>query len=137
MDPKVAFPSGEEFERPENSPVDCFQRERAGRPLGDFPENACIVPGKTDEVLVVGTTSIRAKARDAMSQEDLIRHGYAVPPSPTGEGFWKTVGKISLPLWGRVRAPGKQSSGLFSARTGRQALGGFDKKCLHCFVEDG
>ena len=40
--PKVAFPSGEGFERPENSPVDCFQRERAGRPLGDFDENACI-----------------------------------------------------------------------------------------------
>ena len=20
--------------------------------------------------------------------EDLIRHGFAVPPSPTGEGFW-------------------------------------------------
>ena len=56
--PKIAFPSGEGFERPENSPVDCFQREQAGRPLGDFPENACIVLGKTDEVLVAGRTSI-------------------------------------------------------------------------------
>ena len=27
--------------------------------------------------------------------------------------------KSSLPLWGRVRTPGKQSSGLFSVRTGR------------------
>ena len=42
--PKVAFPYGEGFERPEKCPVDIFQRERAGRPLKDFPENACIVP---------------------------------------------------------------------------------------------
>ena len=36
------------------------------------PENACIVPGKTDEVLVAGSTPFSAKAQVAMSG-DLIR----------------------------------------------------------------
>ena len=34
--------------------------------LGDFPENACIVPGKTDEVLIAGTTPKETKARAAL-----------------------------------------------------------------------
>ena len=52
----------------------------------DLMKNACVVSSKTDEVLVDGTTSITALARGATSGEDLIRHGYAVPPSPPGEG---------------------------------------------------
>ena len=48
------------FERPENCPVDSFQRERVGRPLSmgpagpwkvDLTKNACIVSSKTEEVV--------------------------------------------------------------------------------------
>ena len=56
----------------------------------DFPENACVVRGKTDEVLDDGTTHFSAEARGVTLGEDLIRHGFAVPPSPPGEGFWLT-----------------------------------------------
>ena len=56
----------------------------------DFPENACVVRGKTDEVLDDGTTHFSAEARSVTLGEDLIRHGFAVPPSPPGEGFWLT-----------------------------------------------
>ena len=33
-------------------------------------------------------TPIPAEARSGMCREDLIRQRYALPPSPTGEGFW-------------------------------------------------
>ena len=59
-------------------------------PVGkvDLTKNACIVSSKTDEVFDDGTTHFSAKARGVTLGEDLIRHGFAVPPSPPGEGFW-------------------------------------------------
>ena len=41
--------------------------------------------GKTDEVVLLGGS---AHTIVTAGGNDLIRHGFAVPPSPEGEGFW-------------------------------------------------
>ena len=95
----------------------------------DLMKNACVVSSKTDEVLVDGTTSITASAQGAKSGEDLIRHGYAVPPSPPGEGLLNDAALPSACPTGR-KAFGTMPLSLWLA----PPWGGFGEreKSLHC-----
>jgi len=83
----------------------------SGSGEGGFPGKCLHFQGKTDEV---GSPCGGEKVARGDTSSDPLRG----PPSPQGEGFWGRF-LLSLPLQGH-RAPGKLSSGEFSARTGRQ-----------------
>ena len=79
------------FERPENNPVGCFQRERAGRP----PEGA--ERSEAEEVLHGWLCAcLGAEARDA-AQGDLFRLVASLRSTfPRGEGL-ETTSFVSPP----------------------------------------
>ena len=84
------------IERPENSPVESFQRDGAGRPVvGGFPGKCLHCSGKDGRGRSSGIQHANRRYRRGT---DLFRPGLAAgPPSPEGEGFWSRQPLFLIP----------------------------------------